>query len=186
MIRYTLLLCLFILSCGNQHTVEVDLLIKNASIIDVQNDSVLQDKLVEVSGKKIIANELNRMTNRLISMVEPMHHAGINLLTGTDSGPTSPYLFPGQSLHEELKLLVEAAGLTPAEALRSSVINGPKFLDHLDSYGSIEKGKMADLVILTKNPLQNIKHTTSVQSVVSRGQFYSEKELSRMISPLKN
>tara|TARA_Y100001935_G_scaffold255663_1_gene270972 strand:- start:148608 stop:148853 length:246 start_codon:yes stop_codon:yes gene_type:complete len=65
------------------------------------------------------------------------------------------------------------SGLTPPEALATSVINGPRFFGLEDAYGSISKNKYADLLILSQNPLQNIENTTSIQYMVVNGDWYS-------------
>jgi imidazolonepropionase-like amidohydrolase len=106
------------------------------------------------------------------SMVKPMHDAGIHLLAGSDCGPFNSFVYPGESIHRELALMVES-GLTPAEALATSVINGPRFFGLEDAYGSVSKNKYADLLILSQNPLQNIENTTSIQYMVVNGDWYS-------------
>ena len=78
-----------------------------------------------------------------------MNEAGVLLLAATDVG--IPMLIPGLSLHEELVLLVEA-GLTPLEALRTATLNPARVLGLADSLGSIEVGKLADLVLARRQP----------------------------------
>ncbi len=119
------------------------------------------------------------------NMVKPMYDSGINILAGSDSGPFNSFTYPGQSIHKELELLVNA-GLTPQEALITSVINGPKFFDLENEYGSIEEGKIADLLILSENPLADISNTTSVAGLVSKGNWYSSHELKRLLKSIKN
>lgn len=119
------------------------------------------------------------------NMIKPLYDSGINLLAGSDSGPFNSYTYPGISIHKELELLVNA-GLTPAEALRTSVINGPKFFGLQNVYGSIEKGKVADLLILDKNPLDDITNTTSIYAVIGRGSWFSKTELDSLMNSIKN
>lgn len=119
------------------------------------------------------------------NMVKPMYDSGINILAGSDSGPYNSFTYPGQSLHKELELLVNA-GLTPQEALITSVINGPKFFDLENDYGSIEQGKIANLLILIENPLLDITNTTSISSVVSKGNWYSSEALESLLKSIKN
>src|SRR5262249_46432546 len=94
---------------------------------------------------EFLAN-LKRLYTKSIEVTASMHRAGVPLLAGTDT--TNPFCFPGFSLHDELVLLVEGAKLTPAEALRCATINSAKFLDREKDLGSVEKGKLADLVLL--------------------------------------
>jgi adenine deaminase len=72
---------------------------------------------------------------------------------------TKPAVFvPGVDLHNELALLVEA-GFTPLEALQAATLNPAKFLGKTDTYGTIQVGRAADLVLLDMNPLEDISHT---------------------------
>src|SRR5262249_38867644 len=87
---------------------------------------------------------------RSLEEVGKMHRAGVEILAGVDH--PFPFCFPGFSVHEELALLVEA-GLTPMEALQSATRNPARYLDRLDDLGTVEKGKVADLVLLVANPL---------------------------------
>ena len=68
-------------------------------------------------------------------------------------------------LHEELALLVEA-GLTPLAALQAATINPARYLGLTDAFGPVEAGKVADLVILRKNPLVDIENTRSIETVL--------------------
>ena len=85
---------------------------------------------------------------------------------GTDTG--DPWSYPGEELHHELELLVKA-GLTPAEALRTATINPATFLNAEDSFGTVEPGHLADLVLLTANPLDDIRNTRKIDAVFIGG-----------------
>jgi len=119
------------------------------------------------------------------NMVKPMYDAGIHVLAGSDSGPFNSFTYPGESIHKELELFVKA-GLTPQEALITSVVNGPKFFGLENYYGSIEANKVADLLILDRNPLDNITNTSSIFSVISNGNWYAKSELSNLMNSIKN
>jgi hypothetical protein len=133
-----------------------------------------------LEGKQLMLD----MDNRERSMVLPMFQAGITLLAGSDCGPSNSYVYPGTSLHSELALLVEL-GLTPHEALSTSVINGPKFFGLDEYYGGIEAGKVAHLIVLAKNPLENIKNLGSINIVVKGDNVYDQDELKAMKTPGK-
>jgi hypothetical protein len=90
----------------------------------------------------------------------------IGLLAGTDLGTTG--IIPGVSLHDELALLVDA-GFTPAEALRAATLNPAEFLGFTDSLGTIESGKIADLVLLDQDPLADIHNTRRIAAVIREG-----------------
>jgi len=100
----------------------------------------------------------------------PIRQSGVRILTGTDQ---SGYLedkgdIPGRSLHDELALLVEA-GFTPAEVLRAATLNAAVFLGLGDSLGTVEAGKVANLVLLEANPLQDIRNTRRIVAVIVEG-----------------
>ncbi len=99
--------------------------------------------------------------------------AGGRIVAGTDA--TNQMLVPGLSLHTELELLVEA-GLTPSDALQTATLNTAQLLG-ADSIGILAPGKVADLVVLKANPLNDIRNTRTVQRVMVRGQLYSADSL---------
>ncbi|SDS67327.1 amidohydrolase family protein [Gramella sp. MAR_2010_147] len=117
-----------------------------------------------------------KMEELSVSMIKPMHENGVNILAGSDSGAFNSFVYPGASLHSELEELVNA-GLTPAEALETSVINGPEFFEIEKYFGSIEKGKVADLIILGNNPLENIKNTRTIKFVIKNNKIYNPGNL---------
>jgi imidazolonepropionase-like amidohydrolase len=91
-----------------------------------------------------------------------LHRAGVPLLAGSDAGV--PFSHPGGGLHDELEMLVQA-GLTPMEALQSATRNAAQALG-ADSLGTLEAGKMADVVLLAANPLADIRNTRRIVAVV--------------------
>jgi imidazolonepropionase-like amidohydrolase len=122
--------------------------------------------------KKFVAKELE--------VVNAMHRAGIPFLAGTDT-PPGVYIFPGFSLHEELQRFV-AAGFTPLEALQTATLNPAKFLGMEDRLGTIEKGKLADLVLLDANPLEDIRNTQKIAAVIVNGRYLSRADLDKMLA----
>jgi tetratricopeptide (TPR) repeat protein len=117
-----------------------------------------------------------------LALVGAMHRAGVKLLAGTDTG--DPYCFPGFSLHDELGLLVEA-GLTPLEALQAATYNAAEFLGMMDSIGTVEEGKIADLVLLDADPIKDIAKTKKIAAVVVGGKLYSRSSLDEMLAKIK-
>ncbi|MCC6344311.1 MAG: amidohydrolase family protein [Bryobacterales bacterium] len=103
-----------------------------------------------------------------LRVVREMHAAGVPLLAGTDAGGSAK-VEPGESLHGELELLVEA-GLTPMGALQAATRNAAEFLGRND-IGTVEKGKLADVVLLEGNPLEDIRNTRRVAAVILRGRI---------------
>jgi imidazolonepropionase-like amidohydrolase len=108
-----------------------------------------------------------------------MRKAGVPILAGTDTG--NPFCFPGFSLHEELALLV-IAGLTPVEALRAATLDAVKFLGLEKTLGTIEEGKLADLVLLNANPLEDIRNTQRIDAVISNGRLFDRKALDKLLA----
>jgi len=116
---------------------------------------------------------------KTLAAVGAMEKAGVEILAGTDI--PDPYVFPGFSLHDELELLVEA-GLTPTQALRTATSNPARFLGLSDSVGTIEKGKLADLILLDANPLDDIRNTQRIYAVVANGRYYSYGSLKELLA----
>jgi imidazolonepropionase-like amidohydrolase len=97
--------------------------------------------------------------------------AGIPLAAGTDS-----FGNPGRdavpNIHREMELLVKECGLTPVDAIHSATYNGARAIGIEKSYGTVEAGKIADLVILGRDPSSDIQHTTDIVSVIKAGVTY--------------
>lgn len=99
--------------------------------------------------------------------------SGVNILVGTD------YLVAGADVHRELEQLV-LAGLSPAEALYAATMAPAKYFEVEDQYGTLTEGKVADLILLNANPLEDIRHTQRIESVIFNGNFYDRYLLDRI------
>jgi imidazolonepropionase-like amidohydrolase len=97
------------------------------------------------------------------------HAKGGRIAVGTDAA--NQMLIPGYAVHREMQLLV-AAGLTPAEAISAATRHGATLL-RVDSLGLVAPGKVADLVILDRDPLEDIRNTLAIERVMSRGRMLS-------------
>ena len=115
------------------------------------------------------------------ALVGLLHRQGVEILAGTDN--SNPFCAPGFSLHDELVLLVEA-GLTPLRALQSSTSNPARFFQRSRDLGTIEKGKLADLVLLDANPLEDIRNTQKINSVIVNGRLLDRQALDKMLSKI--
>lgn len=93
------------------------------------------------------------------------YRAGVKICTGTDDDQEA-------FVQEEIKLLISDAGLAPIDALIAATLNGAKALNIADTHGTISAGKMADMVVLDKNPLVNMDDLKSVYLVVKNGVMY--------------
>ena len=125
--------------------------------------------------------ELDRFFGKLVKSLDS---AGVQLLAGSDSGAYNSYTYPGISLHQELQTMV-ANGISPLNALRTSAVNGAKFLNQTTDYGSISEGKVSDLVILEANPLENIEHTQNIHTVIKGSKIFSKSELQELLNTSK-
>jgi imidazolonepropionase-like amidohydrolase len=112
---------------------------------------------------------IGALLNRYKKLVRDMHRAGVEFLAGTDTGPNNPVPV-GIGLHDELELLVES-GFTPMEALQSATRNPARYFGTLKDMGTIEPGKLADMVLLNANPLDDIRNTRKINLVVLRGRI---------------
>jgi imidazolonepropionase-like amidohydrolase len=114
------------------------------------------------------------MLEKRVDLVGAMRRAGVVVLPGTDAPlRNSP---PGFGLHQELAFLARA-GLTPFEVLRAATLEPVRYLGLEDSLGSIEAGKIADLVLLTADPLSDVKNLSSVDLVLANGRVMASKDL---------
>ena len=123
--------------------------------------------------------ELSRLAfKKQVEIVGLMRRAGVGFIAGTDV--LNPFCFPGFSLHDELALLV-GAGLTPLEALQAATLNPARFLGKEKELGTVEKGKLADLVLLEANPLEDINNTRRINAVVLGGKLIPKSEVQKIL-----
>ena len=106
------------------------------------------------------------------------HRAGVPLLAGSDAGTTG--VFPGFGLHGELEVLV-AIGLTEAEALRTATLEPARYLAAVDTQGTVEVGRVADLVLLEASPLEDISNTQRIRAVVADGRYFDREALDELL-----
>jgi hypothetical protein len=123
---------------------------------------------------------IKALLERHKKLVGDMRHAGVEFLAGTDANGWNPVL-PGFGLHEELALLVES-GLTPLEALQAATRNPARYFGALAQAGTIEPGKVADMVLLNADPLVDIRNTQKIEAVVMRGRYYSRQDLDALLA----
>ena len=102
-----------------------------------------------------------------------MQKAGVGILAGSDEQG-------GFWLHDELQIFVDA-GLTTLEALQTATINPAKYLGREDELGTISPGKFADIVLLNANPLEDIRNTLDIDSVILKGRVYDRRTLDNML-----
>jgi len=127
-----------------------------------------------------------KLFSRFEKLVGMMHAAGVGLLSGTDFARKSeaypyPAPEPGRDTHTDLAFFVES-GLTPLQALQTATLNPAKYFNIQKDYGTVEKRKVADLVLLDANPLENIANTRRIHAVVLNGRYLSIKALEMMLA----
>jgi imidazolonepropionase-like amidohydrolase len=128
--------------------------------------------------------DFRKLCENHLAIVGAMRDAGVGLLAGMDTTGVA-YCFPGFGLHDELALFVQA-GLSPMQALQTATYNAAKCLGKLDSMGTIEQGKVADLVLLDANPLQDIRNTQKIAAVVVGGKIFDKLALQKMLAQVES
>lgn len=126
-----------------------------------------------------------KLFDKRVAITGALHRAGVTIMPGTDAPlRNSP---PGFGLHEEL-LLLTRAGLSPFEVLRAATLEPARFLGMLDSLGTIEVDRIADLVLLTANPLEDIRNSSRTAFVMSNGRLYRVRrdERGRLIDVMRD
>lgn len=93
---------------------------------------------------------------------------GVNVTAGTDL--TNPFVVPGHSMHEELRLLVQGCGFSPMDAIVAATGRAADLLGEGNDLGTVEKRKLADLVVLEADPLDDIRNTRRISAVYKGGQ----------------
>ncbi|MGD0338769.1 MAG: amidohydrolase family protein [Bacteroidota bacterium] len=117
----------------------------------------------------------------LTSMFKSCHKNGVRIVLGTDSRWTNDV--HGFSVHDELKLLVEN-GLTPYEALQAATKNAAISVNAIKEWGTISEGKRADLLLIDKNPLEDIENTKTIDGVFLNGAWYDHEALDNMLQEI--
>jgi len=133
----------------------------------VENAEARSDDAIAFDHKRI---------QRTMALVPMAAEEGVRILAGSDAGAFNSYVFPGDSLHRELALLVEA-GLSPLEALQAATIDAAGFLGETELYGTLEAGKTADILMLSANPLADIAHTREAVALVQGGAYMNAQRL---------
>ena len=115
-------------------------------------------------------------------MTYQLWKSGVPLMAGSDSPEW--FLVAGFSIHDELETFVKA-GLTPFAALQTATVNPAAHLGINSRTGTIEAGKEADLILLDKNPLEDIKNTRTINGVFADGKWYDKNAIMQMLEETK-
>lgn len=128
------------------------------------------------SAEKRAANE--KRFARDLEIVKILHRAGVKIIAGTDA--PNPYVTPGFSLHDELELYVSSGAMSPFEALKTATVNAAEFVGAANDAGRIEPGKIADLILLKANPLENVANARRIRAVFLDGVFLPNEKLQNL------
>jgi hypothetical protein len=112
-----------------------------------------------------------------------MRALGIPLLPGSDS--PSIGLVPGFSLHDELGRFVSVLGMTPRETLQAATLGAARFMGLADSLGTVQPGKLADLVLLDADPLADIANTRRIRAVIANGRLFDRAALDALLAEVE-
>ncbi|WP_418604175.1 amidohydrolase family protein [Hwangdonia sp.] len=150
--------------------------IEKMNLYDSKEVSMLKDSSSVEQAKEYCALLVNyfgikeptfeNIITPYIEEIKVLNENGVNMVLGTDTGNT--FIFPGYSLHEEMQM-IELGGIEPLQIIKMGTHNAAKMLKILDTHGTIEAGKFADFILLDKNPLDSIKNTLSINTVVKNG-----------------
>ncbi len=110
-----------------------------------------------------------------------VQNAGMLIIAGSDCAALNTFVYPAASLIEELGLF-QKSGMKPLEILQSATMNGAKFMGKFDKMGSLDVGKVADLVILDENPLNDINAVSKTFGVFTKGQYFDKNALNEMLN----
>ena len=121
--------------------------------------------------------------NFLQDIVRELKSQNVTMLVGSDAG--TMFTLPGISTHDEIQLMKQA-GLSELELLQAATVNAAKALNVEKDFGSIEVGKVADLILVKGNPLENIGLLKNPESVVKHGQWLSKTSLAKLKASAKN
>jgi hypothetical protein len=144
-------------------------------------ESAIAERKRQIGNNDFRMSEKNR--KRHLREILDLHRAGVTMLAGTQSAYDSVGT-PGMILHDELALFV-LAGLSPFEALQTATVNPARFMRREKDLGTIEKGKLADLVLLDANPLTDISNTRKINGVVANGHYLSRSDLDLVLSDVE-
>lgn len=116
------------------------------------------------------------------ALIVAAHEAGVAVMAGSDT--PNPNVYPGSGLHDELSELV-AAGLSPLDAIRAATVVPARFLDVNEELGAVSPGYLADLVVVSENPLEDIERLRHIELVVADGRLYDREDLARIRSAIE-
>jgi imidazolonepropionase-like amidohydrolase len=141
---------------------------------------MIQDWMEQVEEQKEPWPGLRDFLKARSRDVREMFQAGVRIVPGTDTAVV--LIWPGFTLHDELRIFVEQLGMTPMQAIISATRSPAEFFGIQDTTGTVEPGKIADLVLLERNPTENITNTMTIAGVVQGGKLFERSEIEKMLA----
>lgn len=120
----------------------------------------------------------------LKKLTKAFHEAGVGIVLGSDAAEDQPFMLPGFSIHDELQELV-SAGFSPFEAIQAGTSNAARLLSPSEEFGSVAAGKRADLILVERNPLEDVANIKRRVGVMLRGRWMAEEELKGRLAELR-
>jgi hypothetical protein len=166
------------------------------SVVDDKSNSIdprreyLPPSLLEFWRAQIVIKQVEdaqdwpALLRQRFTDVAEMLELGVPLVAGTDLGV--PLVYPGFSLHDELAMFVEKCGFSPAQAIEAATLQPARLMGVEKELGAIQVGKLADLVLLDRDPLLNISNTKAIAAVVADGNLYDRAALDAMLQRVDN
>lgn len=148
------------------------------TVAKIGNTEILQDYLPErMRSVEAALRRVERSGNVGIMMenLRRVHAAGLYIATATDAG--NPFTLHGPSIYNEMEAM-QAVGISATDVIVMSTKMGAAIMNRLNDIGTLEPGKIADLIILTENPLEDVRAFRGVTHVMRMGQLYRQTELS--------
>lgn len=138
-------------------------------------------KMYNDRAKQIPAETSKWLIPNRTKILKALHEGGVKILMGTDA--PQQFSVPGFSLHREL-LFMREAGMSNFEILKSGTVNVGQYFAKQDSFGTIESGKRADLLLLNGNPLDDITNVDKIEGVMVNGRWFSRKDLDARLAEI--
>ena len=142
---------------------------------------VIKNKWRERDYNEDIAAKADQIYKARRKLLRLLHEQNANILSGTDSG--NPFTVHGFSMHEELRYFIDA-GFLPYEAIKTGTVDAAKFLNATEEFGTVEVGRIANLLLLENNPLDDIANLSKIAGVMIRGKWLSARELRLMLQEI--
>lgn len=142
----------------------------------------LKSKWFVYKDDSVSTSKRKKWSELLLNLVSKAHAKGVKILAGSDF--PNPYTIPGFSMHDELEILV-SGGIDELSVLQMATYDAATFMNKTADFGTVEEGKVASVVLLSDNPLENIANTRTIEAVIQRGQLYDKQALEQLLASVK-